>query len=178
MVLIGLCVSFPAAADARVKVTVEATVIHIAAEVETSVDRATAWAVLTDYDHWAEFVPGLTLSRVISRPGEPLRVEQRGAVPWLPNFPLVVVSEVQETPPKSIRFQRIVGNVRALQGDWHIVGRTPVRLDYRAIVEPGFPVPPQVTVEFFRQDTRLRLEGLAKEMARRAAGAGSPPPGQ
>jgi hypothetical protein len=44
-----------------------------------------------------------------------------------------------------------------------------VRLIYHSTVEPGFPLPPQVTIEIFRQDAKLRLEAMAREMERRAA---------
>jgi hypothetical protein len=46
-----------------------------------------------------------------------------------------------------------------------------VRLIYRSTVEPGFPMPPQMTMEIFRQDAKVRLEAMALEMARRAAAA-------
>ncbi len=156
-------------ADAEVQVEADANVVHISAQVATGVDRKTAWQVLTDYDHWAEFVPGLLVSRVVSRPGEPLLVEQRGRIPWLPNFPLVVIAAVEETPYKSLRFQRIAGNLKAMDGEWQIQGKSRVRLIYRSTVEPGFPLPPQMSIEIFRQDAKVRLEAMAQEMARRAA---------
>jgi hypothetical protein len=155
-------------ADARVQVEADAAVIRVAAEIDTAVDRDTAWSVLSDYNHWADFVPDLLVCRVISPPGEALRLEQRGRIPWLPNLPLVVILQVEETPPKSIRFQRIAGNVRALAGEWQIQGKSHVRLVYRSIVEPGFPMPPQTSMEIFRNDAKVRLEAMAREMARRA----------
>ena len=160
-----------AAAEARVQVSTQATLIRVSAEIETTVSRAIAWEVLTDYGRWAEFIPDLRISRVVSRPGEPLLVEQRGSLPQLPNFPLVVLTEVEEVPPRLIRFQRIAGNIRALAGEWLIRGEAPVLLLYRSTVEPGFPMPPQMTAEFFRQDAKQRLEAMAREMARRSAAA-------
>ncbi len=151
------------------QVSTQATQIRISAEIETTVGRDMAWEVLTDFDHWSEFVPDLHLSRIVSRPGEPLRVEQRGNLSWLPNFPLVVLAEVELMPPYRIRFQRIAGNIRALSGEWHIAGKSPVRLLYRSTVDMGFPLPPQISEAFFRQDAQARLKAMASEMARRAA---------
>ncbi|HYP68809.1 MAG TPA: SRPBCC family protein [Thiobacillaceae bacterium] len=156
-------------AQAEVQVEGDANVIRISAQIATEVDRKTAWSVLSDYQHWADFVPDLLVSRVISRPGEPLLVEQRGRIPWLPSFPLVVVAAVEETPYKRLRFQRIAGNIKALEGEWQIQGKVHVRLIYHSTVEPGFPMPPQMTMEIFRQDAKVRLEAMAQEMARRAA---------
>jgi hypothetical protein len=161
-----------ASGEASVQVEADAAVIRVFAEINVGVDRDVAWQVLTDYNHWSEFVPDLLVSRVISRPGEPLRLEQRGRIPWLPNFPLVMIVAVEEVPPKGIRLQRIAGNVRSLLGEWQIQGKSPVRLVYRSVVEPGFPVPPQMSIEIFRNDAKVRLEAMAREIARRAeAGA-------
>ena len=171
---IALLAAAPALAEARIRVEADAALIRIAAEIETSVDRDMAWQVLTDYNHWSEFVPDLVLCRVISRPGEPVRLEQRGRIPWLPNFPLVMITQVEETPPKSIRFQRIAGNVQSLVGEWQILGKSPVRLVYRSIVVPGIPMPPETSIEIFRHDAKVRMEAMAREMARRAGSGASP----
>jgi hypothetical protein len=165
-----LCLlSGPVSADAEVQVEADASVVRISAQIATSVDRKTAWDVLADYGHWAEFIPDLLVSRVVSRPGEPLVVEQRGRIPWLPAFPLVVIAAVEESPYKGLRFQRIAGNIKAMEGEWQVQGKVHVRLIYHSTVEPGFPLPPQVTIEIFRQDAKLRLEAMAREMERRAA---------
>lgn len=164
-------VSCLAYADAEVQVEGDASVVRISAQIATDVDRKTAWEVLSDYEHWPDFVPDLLVSRVVSRPGEPLLIEQRARIPWLPAFPLVVIAAVEETPYKSVHFQRIAGNIKALEGEWQIQGKVHVRLIYRSTVEPGFPMPPQMTMEIFRQDAKVRLEAMALEMARRAAAA-------
>ncbi|MGQ9862714.1 MAG: SRPBCC family protein [Thiobacillaceae bacterium] len=170
LVAVGLSLQTPAVrADAWVRVEANEAVISVHAEIDTRVERDLAWAVLTDYDRWSEFIPDLYVCRVISPPGEPIRLEQRGSIPWLPNFPLVMIALVEENPPRSIRFQRIAGNIRALVGEWQIQGKSPVRLVYRATVMPGFPMPPEASVEIFRHDARVRLEAMAREMERRAA---------
>lgn len=163
--------SYPAYADAEVKVEADATVIRISAEIATSVNRKTAWQVLSDYNHWAEFVPDMLVSRVVSQPGEPLLVEQRGRIPWLPAFPLVVIAQVEENPYKGLRFQRVAGNIKRLEGEWRIQGRSHVRLIYHSTVEPGFPLPPQMSIDIFRNDAKNRLEAMSREMERRADAA-------
>lgn len=167
LALLSVCISAPVQAEATVKVEANATFIHVNAEIDTTVNRDIAWKVLTDYDHWAEFVPDMILSRVVSKAGEPLLVEQRGVVPWMPNFPLVVVASVEEKPKRSLRFQRVAGNLRGIEGEWRIQGRSKVRLIYRSTVEPGFPLPPQMSIEIFRHDAKAKLEAMAQEMARR-----------
>jgi hypothetical protein len=176
----GLCLALSAAtqvqAEARVKVDTNAALIRVTAEIETRVDRNLAWQVISDYARWSEFVPDLQVSRVISKPGEPIRLEQRGSIPWLPNFPLVMISQVKETPQKRIQFLRVAGNVQSFMGEWQILGKNPVRLTYRSLIEPGFAMPPEVSIEIFRHDAKVRLEARAREMARRAAAESNPAP--
>lgn len=158
----------PAWAEARVQIENKATGLYIQAEIDTTADRATAWTVLTDYNHWADFVPDLLVSRVISNPGDPLVIEQRGRIPSMPNFPVVMILQAEETPQTGIRFYRTAGNVQSFAGEWKIEGKTQrVRLVYRAVLMPGFPMPPQVSEEIFRNDAKIRLEAMAEEMAKR-----------
>lgn len=158
-----------AAGQARVRVEGTESLVRVVAEVGVNVNRELAWSVLTDYDRWPEFIPDLLVSRVIARQGETLRLEQRGHFPDLPNLPLVMILSVEESPPSLVRLQRIAGNVRSLVGEWQIQGKGPVRLIYRANVEPGFPIPPELSLDIFRLEARTRLEAMAQEMLRRAA---------
>lgn len=169
MLALGLLAPAPANAEAIVHIQANMGVIQINAEIDTVVDQKTAWNVLTDYNRWAEFIPDLWLCRVISQPGEPIRLEQRGRIPQLPNLPLVIIADIEETPMTSLRFQRIAGNIKTLAGEWRIKGKKRVQLIYQASVEPGFPLPPQLTLDIFRGDAKLRLEAMAEEMARRNA---------
>lgn len=155
-------------AEAQVQVENNAAALLVQASIDTTADRATAWAVLSDYNRWPEFIPDLLVSRVISRPGDPLQLEQRGRIPSMPNFPVVMILQVEETPNERIRFYRTAGNVLAFAGEWLIEGKSPqVRLVYRAVVTPGFPMPPQVSKDIFRNDAKVRMEAMAQEMARR-----------
>ena len=155
-------------AEAHVQVESRATALFVQADIDTTADSETAWAVLTDYNHWTEFIPDLLVSRVISRPGDPLQLEQRARIPSMPNFPVVMILQVEESPLKRIRFYRTAGNVLSFAGEWLIENESrQVRLVYRAVVTPGFPMPPQASMEIFRNDAKVRMEAMALEMARR-----------
>jgi hypothetical protein len=169
--------SLQAWAEASVQVENKGTTLYVQAEIETKADSKTAWAVLSDYDHWTEFIPDLVVSRVISRPGDPLQLEQRGRIPTMPNFPVVMILQVEETPNERIRFYRTAGNVQSFAGEWLIEGKPgKVRLIYRAVVMPGFPMPPQASMEIFRSDAKVRMEAMAQEMARRMPALPPKPP--
>jgi ribosome-associated toxin RatA of RatAB toxin-antitoxin module len=166
----AMAAASPAPAENTVRVAVEpySAGVRVAAEVDVHAGVAVAWEALTDYNHWTDFMPDLKVSRVISK--DPLRVEQRGSLPWLPGFPIVIIADVQETPNERVHFRKIEGNVAYLEGEWRLKGmRETTRVSYRAMVEPGFPLPPSLTADIFREDTRVKVEAMAREILRRSA---------
>jgi len=76
------------ARDAAVEVTAHA-VVRAPAEL--------IWQTLTDYEHLSRFVPGIVSSRVVSRQGTQLIVEQRGGARlWFFSYPIRVVLASRE----------------------------------------------------------------------------------
>lgn len=144
--------------------------ISIVAYVDVAVAPATAWAVLTDYDRLAQFVPGMTLSRRISRPGEPPRVYQRGMKSWLLlDTPMEVVLLMEESPPSRIGFRQLSGNLQDMYGEWWLIHLDHgVRITYRARLEPGLlslRVPGDSLL--IEADIERTLTALGAEMLRR-----------
>ncbi|MGH8619170.1 MAG: SRPBCC family protein [Burkholderiales bacterium] len=165
----------------RVEVVREHGVFQISATFSVGADIATVWAVLTDYDHLAEFVPDLEASRVVSAAGEPLRVAQRGRAGFaFVHFDIDVVLAVEATPMESLRFQEAGGSLRRMQGEWRLVpAPAGVSVHYSAQIEPGFWVPPLIGSALVRRDVRRQLAALAAEMHKRhgaAAASGAAPP--
>jgi hypothetical protein len=141
--------------------------IRVSGEAEVRASRAIAWETLTDYESWVRFLPDLQISRIVSR--QPLRVAQRGSLPWLPGIPMVVLADVVEMPRERISFSKIQGNLLFLQGEWRITGKDgALRLGYRAEVIPGLPLPRNLSVEAVQDDTRAKVEAMAREINRRA----------
>ena len=141
--------------------------IRVTGDAEVRASRAVAWETLTDYESWVRFMPDLQVSRIVSR--EPLRVAQRGSLPWLPGIPMVVLANVVEMPKERVSFSKIQGNLLFLEGEWRISGKDgALRLSYRAEVIPGFSLPPNLSVEVVQGDTRAKVEAMAHEITRRA----------
>jgi hypothetical protein len=141
--------------------------IRVRGEVEARASRAVAWSTLTDYESWVRFLPDLQISRVMSR--EPLRVAQRGTLPWLPGIPMVVLANVVETPKEQVSFSKFQGNLLFFEGEWRISGKEgALRISYRAEIIPGLPLPTNLTVEAIQNDTRAKVEAMAREITRRA----------
>src|SRR3954470_8664560 len=57
--------------------------VTVYAEVELAVDAKLAWEVLSDYDHLSQFIPDMSVSRVVSRTGDTALVEQKGEFGFL-----------------------------------------------------------------------------------------------
>jgi hypothetical protein len=171
----GLFLAGPAGSAATESAWVKAdaglTGVHIRASMAVKSDAATLWATLTDYNRLTEFVPSLTISRVVSAPGKPKRVEQRadsGVFSFV--MPDHVVLAMEEAPPDRIRFRAVSGSVVAMAGEWRILGTTnPVRLTYRSHVIPMVPPPPLLTDGFIEDEVRKRFEAVAMEAERRSS---------
>lgn len=127
-----------------------------------------AWAVLTDYEGYVYFVPGMTQSRRLG--AQPLRIDQRGEFGVL-FFRKQVYStlEVEENAPAEIRFRALAGNLRRIttrvrlqvEGD-HVV------VAYHSVIEPDFWVPPVIGTPLVRAAIRRKLDAVAGEIERRA----------
>lgn len=166
----GCAVAAVASAEpAWVKADASLSGIRISASMGVDADADTVWNTLTDYDRLTEFVPSMTVSRVVSKPGRPKRVEQKaqsGVFSFV--MPDHVVLAMEEVPPNQIRFKAVSGSVVAMSGEWRILGKArPVRLVYRSHVVPMVPPPPLVSDSFIEDEVRKRFEAVGKEAERR-----------
>ncbi|MGF1566611.1 MAG: SRPBCC family protein [Nodosilinea sp.] len=89
--------------------------------VMTSVDAATAWAVLTDYGNFYRFVPTMAESRVLEKDGDRTIVEQldRRRV-LLTHMESRVRTENLEIDRQQISFRMLEGNLDYMYGHWRI----------------------------------------------------------
>src|SRR5258705_4623675 len=82
-----ICTLWTGVAIGAEQVTVEAsrhgTAVAIKARATIKAPYALIWQTLTDYDHLAEFIPGMATSRVIERRGNTAMVEQTGEAAFL-----------------------------------------------------------------------------------------------
>jgi carbon monoxide dehydrogenase subunit G len=178
LVLFLTCTSLAAAAEVTVQVTRQDDAFRVKANVLVAVNQRVAWHVLTDYDKLANFVPGMRSSRIVSAPGEPLLLEQKGETGFfLFRIPIEVVSRIEETPLNTIRFQSVGGNLKNQGGEWALERHDHVtRVSYRADITPGFPLPPLLGPAIVGRDVRIMVESVANEMLQRAGSTGPATP--
>jgi len=149
----------------------------IRADVAVTVDPATAWQVLTDYNQLADFVPDMQVSRVISVPPQPFVIEQRGESGFLVfRAEIRVMLQLDEAALERISFKAIGGNLKRMEGEWRIVREAVgIRLRYRADIEPDFWVAPLIGDAILKGHVTRQIEGVANEMTRRHAAAKTKP---
>jgi ribosome-associated toxin RatA of RatAB toxin-antitoxin module len=84
-------------------------------------DLETAWEVLTDYNHFSQFLPTVASSRVLEVNGNRKVVEQvdRRRVLFMDLTSTVQTENVEQAPDR-IDFRLIDGNLKTLQGKWQV----------------------------------------------------------
>lgn len=152
--------------------------VEASAEFEAGVDLA--WAVLTDYDRLAEFIPGMKESRVVSRNGNEVMVDQSGEASLLfLTFPIRVRLAIEEWPFERIESRAIAGNFRELDGSYHLEARgSRLRLRYTGRMTPDFAVPPLIGTLLVRNTAARRFGAMVEEIVRRQRGRHTPPQAQ
>src|SRR6266542_6065471 len=104
-----------AAATIAISVASHGDTTEIEVSALLNADVETAWRVLTDYERYADFIPGLQGSRVVARKGATVTVEQSGDVMlWLLHVPLNVTFEITEIAPTRLVSRVVAGDLRVL----------------------------------------------------------------
>lgn len=159
------------AASADTDVDRRGSTIHVRATIEADASIDLCYAVLTDFDRLADFIPGMVSSRIVSAPGEPLRLRQVGRSQFaFSEYTFDVTLAVELDAPREITFRSVAGNLQRMQGRWLVAGDSAhCTIDYLAEIEPGFWVPPLIGPLLMRNQVSRQIEGLESEIARRSA---------
>ena len=145
--------------------------ITVNASALMQVDARIAWEVLSDYDHLAQFIPDMKSSRVVSREGNRVLVEQKGEFGFFfYRQPVDVTLEVVEEPPRRIDARRVAGNIRELETRYELgTWAAGVRFDYSGRFIPAFSLPPLIGMPIVRRIVERRFRAMVEEIVRRDA---------
>lgn len=144
-------------------------------QVLVNTDAETAWTVLTDYENFERFLPGVASSQVLEQSENQTLFEQVNEIRVLffSRQTRVRISTT-ETFPSEIQFQVVDGDVEAAQGRWQIdpVDGNPnqVLITHQVSVEPG-PDNRGLFLNVYRNNLRDTLNALRREMERRTESA-------
>jgi hypothetical protein len=158
------------------QVSVEAsshgTAVEIVARATIKAPYALIWQTLTDYDHLADFIPGMMKSHLIERRGNAAIVEQTGKAAILFfSYPIEVTVESLEQPPDFIGIRVLKGNLKQLDGGYRLEKNADKHdefvLRWSGFIEPSLPVPLFITVPLMRANISDQFRGMVKEIERR-----------
>ena len=165
-----------AVALAAAEITVEqhGNEILVHAQSDVDADRATIWSTLSDYDHLAGFIPGMSSSRTVSRTGAEAVVEQKGSYgvgPFRQSF--TVLLAVREELNQTISTSGIGGDFQYFESRYEIVpvGSQRTRIVYQATLVPKMALPPIVGLLAIRSMIGAQFNALLAEIQRRAEAA-------
>lgn len=144
---------------------------YVQGSFETPSTPEAVFAVLSDYDNLAGVLSGLRSSRVLDRDKGQVLVEQilQGTFFFFRKSVRLVLL-IDERAPTRIEFsQGEKKPFRHYQGSWVLEALpTGTRVDYTLSVSRGDMAPVFVERKLFRENARLLLAELQKEVARRA----------
>ncbi len=173
LVVVAVPMSATAADDAAQSVTVgiehKGDVYIVVASLVAPVPQADAWAVLTDFDKMAAFMPTLKSSKVLKRVDDNVLVQQRGQME-LGSFRMPFESDrmIELLPPGLIRSHQLRGNMQRVDSTTtftEIPGGT--RVDYRVEIVPKLWIPEGVAGPMMRDAVERQFTAVLREIIRR-----------
>jgi Polyketide cyclase / dehydrase and lipid transport len=131
------------------------------------------WNVLTDFERMAQIVSNLESSRIVSRQGSRVVVEQRGSeTQGLLKFAFHSVRNVELEPHGEMRSTLISGSMRRLDGVTRLVATDRgTRVISLGELVPDSWIPPLVGAHFLEKATRKQYVEMRDEMLRRSRAA-------
>jgi len=177
---LSLLLAWPAtgpAAQISVHTTRQGDSFEVQATAEIEAGVADAWKVLTDYGRLAEFIPGMQESRVVSRDGLNVVVDQRGDTRLLFfTFPMRVRLAIEEFPNDRIVSNAIAGDFKEMHGVYYLQPRAGgMRLRYEGKFTPDFGIPPLIGTLLMRSTLEKRFGAMVREIEKTRRR--EPPPG-
>lgn len=130
-----------------------------------------AWAVLTDYEDLARFIPDMTESRIISRTGNTVVVEQKGSASlFLLSRPVQVRLEIVESPYEWVTSRAVSGSFKEMAGRYELKpqGGGMLRFTYTGRIVPDFWVPDFIEAAAVKRSITRQFSAMMKEIRRRA----------
>jgi ribosome-associated toxin RatA of RatAB toxin-antitoxin module len=132
----------------------------------------TTWDVLTDYDRFQDFLPGVVSSRILTSQGNTTVFEQVNQVRVLlfQQTNRIVITAVKQYPQK-IEFQLKEGAIKSLQGNWALAPVAPnqVLITQRVTFDPGNAGVRDLAFVIYKSTLLDSLKAIKRETERRVS---------
>jgi len=173
---LALCIAQPfaglrAADDVSIEATRRDDALEVVCRATLAAPAALIWETLTDYDHLAEFIPGMRSSQVLSRRGAVSVVAQVGEAHFLFfSVPIEVTLASTERPPNLIEAKLLKGTLKRMDGAYRIAPQSGGRalLSWTGVVEAD-AMPPLFGELVMRANIEAQFRGMVREIERRDA---------
>ena len=145
-------------------------VYRIASSGAVAATPAHVWRILTDYNQLADYLPNLNSTRVVSRDGDRIVVEQQGTARFLFfSQPIRLLVQVHERAPDRIDVCLIDGDMKVYRASWELsplAGATGTRVAYSATIVPKFDVPGIIGTSVVRNDIARMMKAVLLRLDR------------
>ena len=135
------------------------------------------WQVLTDYDHFAEFLPGVISSKLIETDGDRKIFEQTNKIK---TFVFSTESRLEvaatESYPQRIAFKAIAGDLKTMNGTWLLQPVSPypsappdrVLITHTVTVEPAKTPIDSIFFNIYEDQLAKTLKAIKQETEKRS----------
>jgi len=156
--------------DIDIRLVVDGDEVHLDISTLVEAKPREVWAVMTDFEHMADFISNLKSSQVIARSGtSSLTVEQHGRAGVGPlSFALDSVREIHMKPFEWIRSKLLSGSMKRFDGITRIseeAGKT--RVSYHSDAISGVWIPPVIGRKLIEDEAREQFTQMMQEVLRR-----------
>ena len=137
-----------------------------------------AWQVLTDYENFSEFLPGVKSIELIEQQGDRTVFEQINKVKTLV-FSIEARLQIANTEkyPQQIAFEAIDGDLKSLKGKWTLEPVSPypsapadkVLLTHKVVVEPNNSLSDDIFYKIYENRLKETLAAIKEETERRSS---------
>ena len=145
---------------------------HYTGRVLVTAPLNTAWNVLTDYDHFKNFIPGVVSSKILQNNDQQTIFEQINVVKvflFTQKSRLVIASSKHY--PSQIDFQLKSGDIKSLNGIWRLdlISSNQVLITQDVTFDPGSSVPRNLAFSIYKNALADSLKAIKLETERRYA---------
>lgn len=145
---------------------------HYTGRILTTAPINLTWNVLTDYNHFKDFLPGVVSSRILEAQGNRTVFEQVNLVKilLLTHKSRLVVTAFKQYP-KEIDFQLKEGEIKALVGLWKLepLPANQVLITQDVTFDPGDSVTRGLAFRIYKNALANSLQAIKQEAERRVA---------
>ncbi len=171
MMLSIACLALPgqAVTDDEVQVDYRDGLYIASLHLKTPVAPGIALKVLTDFEHMADFMPGVLTSRVVSHHGNVYEVAQRGKVSFGPfSMTFESLRRIEVIDDTRILSRSISGSAKRMHSEMKLRPQdSGTLIDYHIEIEPDSWIPSSLGSNFLQHELAEQFNALGREMLRR-----------